>query len=510
MGVVIETAGGKIEGEAREGVETFRGIPFAAPPVGARRFCPPAPPEPWGGVRDCTAFGNTAPQPPSLLPGMAPGAQDEDCLYLNVYTPAADTQRRRPVMVWIHGGAFTGGSGSQALYEGAHLVRRGQVVLVTINYRLGALGYLHLADRQDRLEGAASNLGQRDQIAALEWVRDNIDRFGGDPGEVTIFGESAGGMAVSTLLGMPAAKGLFHRVIAQSGAAHATHSATSALWVLDAVLEQLGIAERDIAQLRDVSVERLLAAQSSAALAVGTRVQLPYAPSLDADSLPESPLDVVRRGGAKDIPLIVGVNGDEWKLFSAANPKHDTMDEVVLHKLVRSRLGKQSTSEADAKAMVESYKGTRPEAAPCDLFDAFESDRVFRIPAIRLAEAQVAHQPATRKYYFTYPSPARRGRLGACHALELPFVFGTFDAPTMDRFAGTGPEVKRLSLAMMDAWVAFARSGDPNSEAIPQWAPYCAEQRRTLIFDREVEQRHAPEEVERSAWDGRLSHAPSN
>ncbi|MCP5041379.1 MAG: carboxylesterase/lipase family protein, partial [bacterium] len=402
MSVIVETTSGKIEGLQDESVQVFRGIPYAAAPTGPRRFAPPAPPEPWTGVRDCTSFGCSAPQPPSLLPGMAPGVQNEDCLALNVYTPGADSQQR-PVMVWIHGGGFTGGSGSQALYEGTRLARRGQVVLVTINYRLGALGYLHLAAHADALEGAASNLGQRDQIAALEWVRDNIASFGGDPAQVTIFGESAGGMAVATLLGMPAARGLFHRVIAQSGAAHATHSEDSAERVLEAVLDELGIARHEIARLREVSLEALLAAQGKAGLRVAASVMLPYAPAIDAETLPEHPLEVVRRGGAADVRMIVGANRDEWKLFSAADRRHLGMDEGGLHKLVNARLA--NIEGADADRMIETYRRARPDAPPHDLLDAIESDRVFRIPAVRLVEAQRPHQTATWKYYFTWPSP---------------------------------------------------------------------------------------------------------
>jgi len=506
MTAVVETTLGQIRGVDQEGAQAFLGIPFAAPPTGVRRFQPPAPATPWSGVRECGEFGFTAPQPPSLMPGMAPGVQDEDCLYLNVYTPNADAERR-PVMVWIHGGGFTGGSGAQELYAGAPMVRRGQVVLVTINYRLGALGYLHLADHRERLEGAASNLGQRDQIAALEWVRDNIANFGGDPANVTIFGESAGGMAVSTLLGMPAARGLFHRVIAQSGAAHSTLSQAGAARVVDAFLDALSIPREQIARLREVPVEQIIEAQLKAMGAVGHQVLLTYAPAIDPDSLPASPLEVVREGGAKDIALIVGANADEWKLFSSADRKHAQMDEATLHKRVASRV--EMSGGHDAGAMIDAYRRARPEAKPSDLFDAIEGDRVFRIPAIRLAEAQRAHQGGTWKYYFTFPSPARRGLLGACHALELPFVFGTLNAPTMDRFAGSGPEVDALSRSMMAAWLAFAHTGDPNCEALPQWEPYCAESRATLIFDRTLEAREAPEEAERLAWEGLLDEAPA-
>ena len=499
MSGIVETLQGRIEGFEQNGVQVFRGIRYAAPPTGARRFAPPAAPESWTGVRDCTSFGNSAPQPPSPLPGMAPGVQDEDCLFLNVYTPSADKQRR-PVMVWIHGGGFTGGSGSQALYEGTRLAAHGQIVLVTLNYRLGALGYLHLAPHADALEAAASNLGQRDQLAALRWVRDNIERFGGDPAQVTIFGESAGGMAVSTLIAMPEARGLFRHAIAQSGAAHATHSARSATRIVEALLDELEIASNQIERLRDVEIARLLEAQVKAGVRTTADVVLPYAPVIEPETLPEHPLDVVRRGDAAEIRLVVGTNRNEWNLFSSADRRHYDMSENTLRKLVRARLANRNGADPDH--MIEVYRGTRPQAAPYELFDAIEGDRVFRIPAIRLAEAQRPHQEATWNYSFAWPSPARRGRLGACHAIELPFVFASLDAPTMDRFAGTGPDAEGLSRAMMDAWVSFARAGDPNCDAIPEWTPYCEDQRATMIFDRKSRLERAPDDAERAVWDG--------
>ena len=498
MGIVVETTHGKIEGVQAEGHQSFRGIPYAAAPVGENRFRAPTTPEPWAGLLETKEFGASAPQPPSALPGMEAGPQNEDCLFLNVYTPAADGARR-PVMVWIHGGGFTGGSGGQPLYEGARLTRRGDIVLVTINYRLGALGYLDLADYGEQLEGASSNLGQRDQIAALEWVRDNIEAFGGNPNQVTIFGESAGGMAVSTLIAMPQAKGLFHRVIAQSGATQAVLDRQGATRILETVLSELDIAPGEIEKLRKVSTKDFLHAQSRTSARLARDVFLCYAPVVDGDSLPEAPLDFIRAGGAKDIPLIVGANLDEWKLFSAMNPKHFELDEVSLKKVVASRL--RGVEGADAERMIEIYRRERPAAAPCDLLDAIESDRLFRVPAIRMAEVQSRHQGATYEYLFTWPSPARHGKLGACHAIELPFVFGTFDAPTMDRFSGTGPEADALSGAMMDAWISFARNGDPNCAALPRWSGYDGEKKSTMIFDRKLELRDAPNDIERAAWD---------
>jgi para-nitrobenzyl esterase len=429
---------------------------------------------------------------------MEAGTQNEACLFLNVYTPAADSAHR-PVMVWIHGGGFTGGSGSQALYEGASLTCRGDIVLVTINYRLGVLGYLDLNDYAEALEGVASNLGQRDQIAALQWVRDNIEAFGGNPNQVTIFGESAGGMAVSTLIAMPQAKGLFQRVIAQSGATQAVLDRQAAARILETVLGELDIAPEKIEKLRKVSTKDLLQAQLRTSQRLARDVFLCYAPVIDGDSLPEAPLDFIRAGGAKDIPLIVGANLDEWKLFSAMNPKHFELDEVSLKKAVASRL--RGIEGADAERMIAIYRAERPDAAPCDLLDAIESDRLFRVPAIRMAEAQSRHQAATYEYLFTWPSPARRGKLGACHAIELPFVFGTFDAPTMDRFSGTGPAADALSAAMMDAWISFARNGDPNCAALPTWSGYTDKEKSTMIFDRNLELRVAPNDIERAAWD---------
>jgi len=260
MATIVETHCGRLEGREEAGLQLFRGIPYAKPPVGARRFGAPEPVSPWAGVHKAFEFGASAPQQSMLLPlpGMSVGAMDEDCLSLNVYTPSADAGRR-PVMVWIHGGGFVIGSGSQPIYDGAPLARRGDVVVVTINYRLGLLGFLYLKDLCPDLRDTVGNAGIRDQVLALEWVRDNVAAFGGDPGNVTIFGESAGGMSVGTLLGMPAARGLFARAVPQSGAAHNVHSRETATKVAAHFLEELGLSPSDApGKLREVPPDKLL------------------------------------------------------------------------------------------------------------------------------------------------------------------------------------------------------------------------------------------------------------
>jgi para-nitrobenzyl esterase len=506
MGSIVETRSGKVEGVAGDGVEIFRGIPFARPPVGPLRFAAPAPEQPWKGVRSAAEFGTSALQHPMMLPlpGMEVGPMDEDCLYLNVYTPVAD-DARRPVMVWIHGGGFVIGSGSQALYDGAPLAARGDVVVVTVNYRLGPLGFLYLADLCPDLEGAVGNAGIRDQIAALEWVRDNIERFGGDPGNVTIFGESAGGMSVGTILGMPSARGLFRRAIPQSGAAHNVHTRETASEVAEHFLETLGIAPADAAgALRDVPPDKLLDTQQQTVLKLGTRLGLlAFQPLVDGTSLPESPLEAVRSGHSGDIDLLTGTTRDEWKLFGFLDAGLATLDDAGL----LARLEPQVPDAATARNIVDIYRGARSgqsPAEPKDLFFAIETDRVFRIPALRLADAHQAHHANVFLYQFTWESPLMGGALGACHAIELPFVFGIVGREGAEGFAGKGPDAERLAANMMDAWIAFARTGDPSHPGLPggRWEPYDARKRATMVMGRECAIDHDVAGAEREAWEG--------
>lgn len=493
MAVTVETTAGKIEGIDNGTHQVFRGIPYAAPPTGDRRFAPPGPVTPWSGTRRCDENGAACPQPPSPLPGMAPGPQSEDCLSLNVFTPACD-DAARPVLVWIHGGAFRHGSNAQAMYEGRAFVERGDVVLVTINYRLGALGYLHLDD-------TAHNLGQRDQIQALEWVRDNIASFGGAPDNVTVFGESAGGMATTTLLAMPAARGLFHRAIAQSGAAQGTLCAEEAERVGWEVGHALGLDGPDLSRLRSVPIEDLVTASVKAHEKLAGQVFLPFAPVLDEDSLPLHPLEAVRNGAARDVELVTGTTLDEWRLFTFAIRSHRSLDAQALRGRVTSRIRRAGASDPEGATarLLEVYgMGERPA---WEVFDAVETDRHFRLPSIALAEAQSPHQASTYSYLFSWPSPAGRGALGACHAIELPFVFGTLDAPTMDRFAGRGPEADALSVRTMDAWVSFARSGNPAHPDIGEWRPYDRERRETLVLNDDTRLEADPNSAERRVWD---------
>ncbi len=409
-------------------------------------------------------------------------------------------EKRRPVLFWIHGGGFTHGSGGDMLYEGGPLATRGDVVVVTINYRLGAFGYLYLGDKLPG-KGFAGNPGQLDQVAALEWVRDNIASFGGDPGNVTIFGESAGAGAVGALLAMPSAKGLFHKAVLQSGTGRAA-PVSAANSTIEAVLTELGRDASDTEALLSVGADELLEAQAVvAAKNAREGLGLSFGPVADGEVLPGAPLEIVRKGFSAGVPVMLGTNRDEVKLF-AASVRRDEIDDAELAKRVGRSVPKASTDQL--AGLIGTYRTSREAkglpTTNLDILDAIDTDLRFRVGAMRLAEAQVQHQPDTYLYLFTYASPARRGALGSCHALEMPFVFGTTKtAPTQDRFAGTGPDVDRLSEAMMDAWIAFARTGRPAHEGIGEWPAYNAATRPTMIFDRQSGLENDPFQVERLA-----------
>jgi len=496
MHAEVETSYGKLRGLRHARHLAFLGVPYARPPIGELRFRAPTAPAAWKGTRDALTPSCAAPQDPLAAPGFkASGPESEDCLYLNVYTPASDGARR-PVMFWIHGGGFSHGAGTQPSYDGGALVERGDVVVVTINYRLGALGYLYLGEHGGKEWGAATNAGQLDQIAALRWVRDNIAAFGGDPAQVTIFGESAGAVAVSTLLAMPEAQGLFSKAIAQSGTANRLGNTDSASAFTASYLKELGIADGDPHKLRSVSVEALLRAQ-------GPRGQL--SPIVDGRSLPQRPISAVREGFARAIPLLVGTNRDEQKLYVPVN--RPALDDAELERQVRAQLPRNAAGRAAHAIAV--YRASRVArglpSSHGDIADAVATASRFRIPAIRLCEAQCLQQPRTFLYQFDWESPARRGALGACHGVEIPFVFGTLGAANNARFSGAGPDAERLATLVMDAWLAFAKRGEPSHPELGPWPAYDASTRSTMIFDRTSRAERAPFEEERALWDSLLT-----
>ena len=504
--MIISTAQGQIEGIERDAIWQFRGIPYAAAPVGERRFMPPAPPEPWEGVRSGAEFAATSwPEPggvTALLGDQGVGSS-EDCLHLNVFTPECD-DAARPVMVWIHGGSFTGGSGSTPWYDGTTLASRGDVVVVTINYRLGALGFLWLGDLDDRFRSSGMN-GILDQAAALAWVRDNIAAFGGDPDNVTIFGESAGAMSVSTLLATPAARGLFHRAVAQSGAAEHVMSPAVASGVTAAMMADLGVG----------TIDELMAVPPEALVEAGTRVDgsihsepgrsaartgalaMVFQPVIDGEWLPEDPLVAVAEGRAADVPLLIGTNLDEWHLFRLMG------SGVLEHEELLARLERVFGDGERAHAL---YSATRPGATPSDLWSAVLTDATFRIPAIRLIEARQHATTPTYQYLFSWRSPAFDGALGSCHALEIPFVFGVLDNPGAEMILGStaGPELHELAQLMQDAWLAFARTGRPDHAGLPHWPASDTITRPAMRFDLEHGVVFDHDGEQRSLWDGIL------
>jgi para-nitrobenzyl esterase len=501
---VARCLAGQVRGAAIPTGVMFRGIPFAQPPVGPRRFLPPRPCPPWEGVRDCTAFGPVCPQLPVTEDVLAPlldrQPADEDCLSLNVCTPAVD-DGLRPVMVWIHGGAYLRGSGSSWPYDGEAFARDG-IVTVSFNYRLHGLGFLYLDELFAGAQGTG-NLGILDQIAALEWVRENIAGFGGDPGNVLVFGESAGAMSVGTLLGTPAASGLFRRAIAQSGAASHNLSRAAASRVAERVLDLLGVRPGDWEALRAVPVGRLtevstqVGAVEAAPLLEGeTGGKMGFQPVVDGVIRPAAPLELVAAGSAAGVDLIVGTNAEEYRLV--VNGPMSPDPDIAPYFAGSGRSVDEVLALYDASGRGESTR---------DLLCAVETDRAFTVPAVRLAEAQLRSTPNVWLYRFSWRTPVLGGRLGACHGLELPFVFATAHQPRQAAFLGADPPLD-LARAMHAAWVRFAAAGDPSGPDRPAWPRYDTGARAVLNFDAALSLLRDPWANERRLWDGLPASPP--
>lgn len=464
---LVETTSGKVQGYEQGAITVWKGIPFAHPPIARRRFLPPQPPQPWSGVLDATQFGPAALQSARL--GNA--STSENCLSLNIWSPGADGQKRS-VMVYIHGGGFVFGSASESLYDGTSFAAQHNIVVVTCNYRLGLLGFLYLGD----LAGDAYTQGNAallDQIAALQWVHDNITSFGGDPDQVTIMGESAGAMSIGNLLAMPAARGLFKRAILESGASSSIlltrEQATS---ITQMVLKKLDLPASHVLVLTEMPAETLLTVQEE--VDREWRGLAAFAPVIDRVTLPKHPLELIAQGAGLPVPLLIGYNRDEWRLFTVLLGGDTEEVKADLSQIFGAATGQ----------VHEIYTQGRADKAPDLAWVDMQGDRVFRIPAIRQAEAQLKQGAPVWMYRFDWVSPVSGGELGACHGLEMPFVWNNLHTPFArllleDAIAPIEPLVKRIHAT----WAMFIHTGNPTTAVLADWPRYELTHRATMILN---------------------------
>lgn len=468
----VETTGGKVRGAEGDGITVFKGIRYGASTAGAGRFRPPTPAR-WSGVFDATQFGDQSPQ--IRTPLADPGPMSEDCLRINIWTPRLDT-RRRPVMLWFHGGGFEAGSASQPLYDGTNLARRGDVVVATINHRLNVFGHCHLADRLGAEYATSGNVGFLDLVAAMRWVRDNIARFGGDAGNVTIFGQSGGGRKVSLCYASPASDGLFARGIVQSGSHLLVQTPAQAGQLIDLLLTELEIAPDNARRLLDVPVDALVSAQSAAIRKAGYR----FEPVLDGRVFTQQPFVPNAPMRSRAVPMMLGTTRTELSnQLGSADPRLFDLPARALPAAVARFVGAEQAAEAIAV-----FRRSRPEASPAELFFTIATARGYNLDATIMAEARARAGGAgkTWRYALAWRSPAEDGRRISQHTLDLPFMFDNVAAGA--RLVGPPTDATAaMADQMAESWIAFARAGDPNNKHVPTWRPYDLDRRATMIFD---------------------------
>lgn len=482
---VVETAAGSVAGYSENNTYIYKGIPYAR----AERFMPPKPIEPWSGIRSARAYGPTCPQGNRAGWGVDElafvfnwddGFADEDCLRVNIWTPGIHKQHKRPVMVWLHGGGYATGSGQELpSYDGTNLSRRGDVVVVTLNHRLNVLGFLDLSAFGE-IYGCSGNAGLLDMVAALEWIQVNIAAFGGDPDNVTIFGQSGGGGKVSNLLATPAAKGLFHKAIIQSGSVIRTMESQFSRRIGAAMLEELNLKGSQVDQLQTLPYRDLLSAGEKAIAKVRLEADkegyapflVGWAPTVDGDVLPVHPFSPHSPRQSKEIPLLIGSTLHEMMQHrlnsSLPDLSNETVDKELQHKYGES-----------AVAFKKAFRKAYPDHKPADLLDV---DLTYRSLSIQQARLKVLQGGApVYMYLFAWESPVLDGALRSSHCMELPFVFDNIDKAR--HMTGGGEEAALLATRMSSAWLNFARTGDPNTEELPLWEPYTNEEGATMIFN---------------------------